>query len=119
MPVTEEQIDAWVTGYVHAWRTGEPADVEALFAAEAEQHEWPYETHWIGRAAIVAGWQQRAPWQEGGWTFDWTLLAISGDTFAIQGVGEYVELGSFQNLWTVTLDDAGRCTVFRMWNNEI
>jgi len=120
MPVTTEQAEAWVAAYVHAWRTNDPVDIEQLFTVDAEQHEWPYETHWIGRDAIVAGWQQRGPWQEGGWSFDdWSVLSVNGDTFAVDGVGEYVELGRFKNLWTVTLDDDGRCTVFRMWNNEI
>jgi hypothetical protein len=119
MTMSKQQVDAWMAGYVHAWTTNEPADIATLFAPDAEQHEWPYETHWTGRDAIIAGWQERGPWQSGGWTFDWSLLAISGDTFAIQGVGSYTELGRFQNLWTVTLDESGRCTVFRMWNNEI
>jgi hypothetical protein len=117
--VTTQQVDAWVAGYLRAWTSCGPADIETLFTPGAEQHEWPYETHWIGRDAIVDGWRTRAPWQEGGWEFEWTLLTINGDTFAIDGVGTYAELGTFKNLWTVTLDDAGTCTMFRMWNNEI
>lgn len=117
--ISAEQVETWVAGYITAWETNAPADIEAIFAEDAEQHEWPYETDWIGREAIAAGWKERWPWQEGGWSFDWSLLAISGDTFAIQGVGTYVKLGRFQNLWTVTLDDQGQCTMFRMWNNEL
>jgi hypothetical protein len=26
--------------------------------------------------------------------------------------------GTFDNLWTVTFDSRGKCTVFRMWNNQ-
>ena len=31
----------------------------------------------------------------------------------------YEKLGTFDNLWVVTLDDDGRCVFFRMWNNEV
>jgi hypothetical protein len=117
--VTERRVQDWVAGYVKAWRSGEPSDIEAIFTEDAASHEWPYETAWLSRDEIVEGWQARAPWQAGGWTFDWDLLAINGDTFAVKGVGVYAELGSFDNLWVVTLADDGRCAVFRMWNNEI
>jgi hypothetical protein len=47
------------------------------------------------------------------------LLAVNGDTFVVKGVGAYRELGNFDNLWVVTLNEAGKCAVLRMWNNEI
>ncbi|WP_055612928.1 hypothetical protein [Streptomyces phaeochromogenes] len=49
----------------------------------------------------------------------WSILTVNGDTAAIEGTGRYEELGAFANLWAVTLDKSGKCTVFRMWNNEI
>lgn len=119
MRITEQQVSDWVDGYVKAWRSTDPEDIAALFADDAESHEWPYETAWIGLKEIVSGWQAREAWQEGGWSFEWELLAINGDTFAVKGVGTYRELGRFDNLWVVTLDEAGKCTVLRMWNNEI
>jgi hypothetical protein len=42
---------------------------------------------------------------------------VTGDTAAIKGTGRYTELGTFDNLWTVTFADDGRCRMFRMWNN--
>jgi hypothetical protein len=111
-------VRAWVEGYVKAWKTGDPGDIEAIFAEDAESYESPYETAWVGRAAIIEGWRARMGWQEGGWEFDWELLVINGDTFAVKGTGVYAELGTFENLWVVTLDGAGKCVVFRMWNNE-
>ncbi|MFE9214933.1 nuclear transport factor 2 family protein [Streptomyces lavendulae] len=117
--VTKQQVEAWVGGYVQAWTSNSRKDITALFAPEAEYHERPYETDWIGRAAIVEGWRGRAGWQEGGWEFEWSLLTINGDTAAIEGTGRYTELGTFANLWTVTFDSHGKCTEFRMWNNEV
>jgi uncharacterized protein (TIGR02246 family) len=116
--ITEKQVEAWIEGYVHAWKTHDPADIAALFTEDAESHEWPYETEWIGREDIVAGWLERKAWQEGGWEFEWSVLAINGDTAAVRGTGTYKKLGKFANLWTITFDD-GKCRMFRMWNNEI
>jgi hypothetical protein len=117
--VTEQQVTAWIEAYVRAWETGAKKDIAALFAPDAEYHEWPYETAWIGRDAIVEGWQGREQWQRGGWEFDWSLLMLNGDTAAIGGTGVYKELGTFANLWTVTFNGRGKCRAFRMWNNEV
>jgi len=117
--ITNDQVDAWVAGYVQAWNSGNPTDLDAIFAEGAESYEWPYDTSWVGLDEIKEGWTTRVPWQEGGWKFSWTLLAINGDTFAIQGLGVYEKLGTFDNLWVVTLNGEGMCTTFRMWNNEV
>jgi len=116
---TTEQVRAWVDSYVHAWTTADAEDIKALFTEDAEYHELPYETSWVGRDAIVEGWLGRQPWQEGGWTFEASVLMVTGDTAAVQGTGVYKELGTFENLWVVTLDAHGTCTEFRMWNNEV
>ncbi|MFD4872545.1 nuclear transport factor 2 family protein [Streptomyces sp. NPDC058420] len=116
---TKQEVEGWVADYVRAWRSNAPEDIASLFAADAEYHEWPYETHWIGREEIVKGWRSRDAWQQGGWDFDWTLFTINGDTAAIGGTGVYKELGTFANLWTVTFDEHAKCTVFRMWNNQV
>lgn len=116
---TTSQVESWINAYVHAWQTCARKDIEKLFAEDAQYHEWPYETDWIGRDEIVRGWIRRKPWQKGGWEFEWKILMITGDTAAIGGVGTYRELGTFENLWTVTYDVSGRCVMFRMWNNEI
>jgi len=117
--ITEEQVTSWVEGYVRAWESAEPKDIAAIFANDAESHEWPYETEWIGLPAIIAGWRERMDWQKDGWSFEWRLLAINGDTFAVQGVGRYVKLGNFDNLWVGTMNEDGKAAVLRMWNNEI
>lgn len=115
---TEQRVRTWVDKYVKAWTTADPKDITALFTKDAEYHEQPYETDWIGRDAIVEGWLGRQQWQEGGWAFEWDILMVTGDTAAIRGTGVYTKLGTFENLWVVTFAPNGRCAVFRMWNNE-
>jgi hypothetical protein len=116
--VTTEAVTAWINDYVHAWQTNEPADIAALFAENAEYHESPFDTEWIGRDDIIEGWRGRWNWQQGGWTFEWEIASIRGRTAVITGVGHYTELGDFDNVWTVTFDELGRSTRFEMVNTE-
>lgn len=117
-PLTADSIDHWVGGYVRAWTSNTPADIAALFTETAEYHESPYETDWIGRDEIVEGWRSRWNWQAGGWEFEWSLAEIDGSTATITGIGHYEELGDFDNVWTVSFDETGRCTRFDMVNTE-
>jgi hypothetical protein len=114
----EPIVATWVEAYLRAWSSNEAADIEALFTEDAEYHESPYETEWLGRDEIVAGWQSRWNWQQGGWTFDWSTRTFDGRTAVVDGVGHYTELGDFDNLWTITLDADGRCSRFEMVNTE-
>lgn len=118
--ITEQQVKDWVAGYVAAWRSGKRADIEALFATDAESYEWPYETAWVGRKAIVDGWRERAPWQEGGWSFEWRLPAPAA---TLRGPGHRghrgTEQGAIGDLWVATLGGDGRAARFRTWNSEV
>ena len=116
--ITPAAVTTWVDAYILAWASNATADIAALFAEDAEYHETPYETEWIGRDEIVDGWQGRWDWQQGGWDFEWTLVSIDGVTAVITGIGHYKKLGDFDNLWTVTFNDAGLCTRFDMRNTE-
>ena len=115
---TTASITRWVEDYVMAWKSNARADIEALFTDDAEYHESPFDTQWIGRDAIVEGWRSRWEWQSGGWTFEWSITAIDGRDVVITGIGRYAELGDFDNLWTVTFDGSGRCSRFVMVNTE-
>jgi hypothetical protein len=53
-----------------------------------------------------------------GSTFDWSITAVEGMTVVITGVGQYTELGDFDNVWTVTFDESGLCSRFEMRNTE-
>ena len=115
---TTAAITSWVEGYLKAWETNASADIAALFTEEAEYHESPYDTEWIGRDEIVKGWQSRWDWQQGGWTFEWTITSVVGATVVITGIGHYTKLGDFDNVWTVTFDESGLATMFVMLNTE-
>ena len=115
---TTASITRWVEDYVKAWKSNARADIESLFTDDAEYLESPYETAWIGRDAIVEGWRSRWDWQSGGWEFEWSITAIDGWDVVVTGVGRYAKLGDFDNRWTVTFEESGRCSRFVMVNTE-
>lgn len=97
----------------------EPDSASAgLFSEDAEYHESPYKTDWVGRAEIVAGWQSRWDWQQGGWDFEWRLVSIDGPTAVVTGLGRYAKLGDFDNHWTVRFRSPELCESFTMINTE-
>ena len=116
--MTEADVTKFVDRYLRAWRSNDADDIRAIFTEDAEYHEEPYETHWIGREQIVQGWRSRWDWQKGGWTFEWTLREADANTAVVDGIGHYTELGDFDNLWTVTFADDGRVARFHMINRE-
>jgi hypothetical protein len=117
-PLTSATVTGWINEYVRAWETNDRDDIAALFTEDAEYHESPFDTEWIGREDIIEGWRSRWGWQQGGWTFESTITSIDGLTAVVTGVGRYTELGDFDNVWTVTFDEFGRCTRFDMVNTE-
>lgn len=113
-----EDVVAWTERYVRAWETNDPLDIAVLFTEDAEYHESPYETNWIGRDAIIEGWRSRWSWQQGGWSFRWQLDSLVGGTAVVSGVGSYTELGEFDNVWTITFRTPELCESFTMVNTE-
>jgi hypothetical protein len=116
--VSTKTVTDWVGNYVHAWESNSRADIATLFTEDAEYHEAPFDTEWVGRDEIVEGWRGRWDWQQGGWTFEWSITSVDGPTAVITGIGHYTELGDFDNVWTVTFDELGLCSRFDMFNTE-
>lgn len=52
-------VKSWLAGYVRAWTTNDPADIEALFTPDAIYRPTPHSDGWRGHAAIVDGWLGR------------------------------------------------------------
>lgn len=106
-------FEAWVQGYLNAWRTNARADIEALFTEDATYLTQAFRQPWAGRASIVEGWLSRAGFQ-GNWDFDYHWVAIQGDIGVLEGVTTYHDDNeAYANIWTVKLAADGRCCEFR------
>jgi hypothetical protein len=113
MSVKRETFENWVQGYMKAWRTSARGDIEALFTEDATYLTQAFREPWAGRDAIVEGWLSRADAQ-GEWTFEHKWLAIEGNTGVLEGLTTYhTYKTAYANIWTIVLDDDGRCLEFR------
>lgn len=108
-------VDAWVAGYLTAWYSNRPADIEAIFTPDAVYRPTPHSEGWHGREAIVAGWLGRKD-EPGTWSFEHTILAVDGDVAIVQGRTVYMTpRRDYSNLWVLSLAPDGLCREYVEW----
>ncbi|WP_394550926.1 nuclear transport factor 2 family protein [Agromyces sp. MMS24-JH15] len=105
----------WVAGYVRAWETNDPADIGALFTADANYRTAPDAAPRRGRDAIIAGWIEDAD-ELGTWAFDWRIVhEVPGLAF-VQGRTVYpARADDYLNLFVIRFADDGRASEFTEW----
>jgi uncharacterized protein (TIGR02246 family) len=110
-----EQLDAWLRGYVRAWNSNDPSDIAALFTEDAAYFTEPYATPWHGREQIVEQWIANKD-EPGETEFRWQALTVGPGLAIVQGTTDYrTPPRTYSNLWVIRLDPAGRCTEFTEW----
>ena len=108
-------VEKWLAGYVRAWASNDPADIEALFTPDAIYRPTPHSDGWHGREAIVAGWLARKD-EPGTWTFEHSILAVDGDVAIVQGRTVYTDPPlDYSNLWVLRIGPDGRCREYVEW----
>jgi ketosteroid isomerase-like protein len=118
--MTDKLIDratvrSWLAGYVRAWTTNDPADIEALFTPDAVYRPTPHSDGWHGHRAIVAGWIGRKD-DPGTWSFEHTILAVDGDVAVVEGRTAYKAPPlDYSNLWVLRFAPDGRCREYVEW----
>jgi hypothetical protein len=113
--VNRSDVERWVEGYVRAWNSNDPQDIEALFTTGASYRTEPYADPWEGRDAIVRGWIDNKD-EPGQTEFTYEVLAIQEDLGLVKGWTVYKDPPRrYANLWEIRLDDDVRCTEFVEW----
>jgi ketosteroid isomerase-like protein len=108
---------AWLERYVDAWRLGDAVAIGDLFSPDVRYAFDPFDEAVVGRAAVVAAWQDD-PDEPGPWQADYEVLAIDGDVFVAHGRTRYLtddrrEVDrEFANVFVCRFDADGRCTEF-------
>ena len=107
-------FQTWLDRYVAAWRSGDPADIAALFSPDAAYYYGPYREPVSGRDAIVADWttNQDPP---GSWEAEYRPLAVDGDVAVSIGESRYADGKTYSNIFVCRFDGEGRCREFREW----
>lgn len=115
--IDKKKFDDWVQGYLKAWKSNDPKDIEALFTPDATYLTQAFREPWRGREMIVEEWIGRADWAnnpEDRWSFEYSWLAVDGDTGILDGTTKYQGRNEiYRNVWTIRLAEDGRCREFR------
>jgi ketosteroid isomerase-like protein len=120
--MTHDDVQAWLDGYVAAWRDNEAETIGRLFSDDVSYRYQPYEEPVIGREAVVADWL-REPDAPGSWSASYAPYAVDGDRAVAVGESRYLrEDGSvrtvFHNVFLLRFDADGRCTEFTEYWRE-
>ena len=107
-------FQGWLDRYIAAWRSGDPADIGALFSADAAYYYGPFRDPVSGREAIVADWTG-SPDAPGSWEAEYRPLAVDGEVAVAIGESRYADGKTYSNIFACRFDGEGRCTEFREW----
>jgi len=123
-PLTREAVQAWLDAYVHAWKTLDVADIEALFTEDAEYRYHPYDEPEVGRDTIVSDWRNpggdpNGRDEPGTWAAEYHPYAVDGNRAVAIGTSTYytdatqtsVDKYYFNN-WLLEFAPDGRCRSF-------
>lgn len=120
MTLDHPAFQAWLDGYIAAWKSYDPVAIGALFSEGATYRYHPEDAPVVGRAAIVADWLQD---RDAAGTYDarYEPLAIDGDAHVAVGWSRYTETpggavrDEYRNIYLVRFDAAGQATDFTEW----
>jgi SnoaL-like polyketide cyclase. len=113
-----QKFQAWLDGYVEAWKTYDPAKIGALFADDVEYRYHPADDEPLhGRAAVVSNWVEN---KDAAGTYDahYEPVAIDGDTYVANGHSDYFDgpggplRDQYFNVYVCQFNAAGECTSF-------
>lgn len=124
-------VDRWLAEYVSAWMSYDPAQIEALFAADVTYRYHPYDDPIEGRTAVVASWlgdsgSTAASTRDRAGTYDASYHTVAVDDLVAVATGSSRyrdEPGgpithTFDNCFVIRFDQDGRCVDFIEWYIE-
>jgi len=124
----KEAVDGWLEAYVSAWKSYDPDEIEALFAANVTYRYHPYDDPIEGRDAVVASWlgdggspDASGRDQPGTYNASYRAVAVDAAVAVATGSTRYREepggpiTRTFDNCFVIRFDDDGRCVDFVEW----
>jgi uncharacterized protein (TIGR02246 family) len=115
----EDRLAAWMSGYLKAWESNDPADIGRLFTDDGRYYTAPYRDPWNGRDAIVREWIARKD-QPGTYQFRYEPVVATDDVAVVRGWTTYAATPDegetrYSNLWVIRFAEDGRCSEFIEW----
>lgn len=118
--ISNEAVAIWLSNYVEAWKSYDPAAIGALFSDDARYYYSPYSEPLEGRDAIVADWLKNRD-KAGTYTAEYKMLATNGNLVVTNGRSTYFEEDGktvrreYDNIFVIEFDEMGRCSLFKEW----
>lgn len=112
--MNQELVQAWLDGYVEAWRSNDGTRIRGLFADGATYQFHPWDEPLRGVDSIVSAWLAE-PDLPDSWEASYQPLLIEGNRAVATGQTRYADGRVFWNIWVLGFDPAGRCTDFVEW----
>lgn len=114
--MNRQQFQAWLDGYVAAWKSYDRQQIADLFARDAQYRYHPQDDPVRGREAIVDSWLEETD-EPGTYDAHYEPLAIDGDVYVARGVTRYFDAAGklrdeYHNVYVCRFDHDGRCTDF-------
>jgi ketosteroid isomerase-like protein len=116
--MNRSDVQAWLDGYVEAWRNSEPEAIRALFSEKAV---YRYRPHLEGRtlqgsAAIVEGWLEHTD-DPDDWSASYEVFAVDEDRAVAIGTSRYFATEDqveaiYDNCFLLRFARDGRCIEF-------
>ena len=114
--LTPALLSGWMAAYERAWRSGPAADLEGLFAPDAEYLVEPYAVPLVGLSAIEAFWAEEvAPDEQFAMTH--VVVAVTGATGVVRVEVRYGDpvAAEHRDLRVLTFTADGRVSRFEQW----
>ena len=115
--MNHDAFQAWLDGYVEAWRTNDRDSILALFSEDAEYRYNAWSEPVRGREAIADDWLKE-PDVPDTWSAEYHPVAIDGDVAVGQGWSRYLTEDrsgidrKYHNVFICRFDADGRCREF-------
>ena len=118
MHLTRDQFADWLSRYVEAWRSADPAAIGALFSVDCSYSFRGGHTVVVGRAAIVKAWLGEE--EPGSWEASYEPLAIDDQVHVAIGTTRYFDEGGmprdeYSNIFVCRFDAEAQCAEFSEW----
>ena len=117
--MSTEEVSRWLERYVTAWKSGERAEIEALFCADARYRYHPYDEPLVGHAAIADSWLED-PDKPGSFDASYECFVADGEAAVAIGTSTYFGahgdvLRVYDNVFVLRFDAREPCSEFTEW----
>jgi hypothetical protein len=114
----------WLTSYIQAWESYDPAVIGDLFSEQVEYRYHPADQPIVGREAVVESWLAD-PDGEGTFEAEYQPFAVDGHRVVATGWSRYYTDATrsevravYDNCFAMEFDADGRCAHFTEWFRE-